>query len=238
MRHMYIAALLCTVCTAQAAPLTLMTEEYAPFNFHDKRGRLTGLSTEIVRTMMEQARIPYTMELMPWMRAVTLAESTPNHCVFSTSRIAERETRFHWIGPLASNDWTLWALAPVANPPASIYEVKGKRVGSYLGDGGVEYLERRGIEVDAAPRDSLNPRKLQMKRIDYWAAGAFSARYMMDRQGIHDVVPVMVIEKVLMYLACHPSLSRDTVDFLNRTMAAMEKDGTAHRIRAKYGYKP
>ena len=238
MRHMTITALLCCAAHAPAAPLVLMTEEYAPFNMRSADGKLTGLSTELVRTMMNEAKLSYRMELMPWKRAVVLAETTPNHCVFSTSRIAERESRFIWIGPLASNDWTLWALGPVKDPPANIMQVKGKRVGSYLGDGGVEYLERRGIEVAAAPRDTRNPRKLQMKRIDYWAAGAFSARYMMDRQGIHDVVPVLVIERVLMYLACHPSLPRATVDLLNSTLAELERNGTAERIRSKYGYKP
>ena len=238
------SVLLLLVCMAStqawAQKLVLMTEEYPPFNMSAADGKLIGISTDIVRAVMREAKVDYSMSVSPWMRAMTMARTHQGHCVFSMSRLADRETDYRWVGPIAFNDWFLFAKtpAPSAPRPASLDELKGARIGSYLGDGGVDYLKRRGFDVDVAPNDDLNPRKLQVGRIDYWASGKLSGQYRLKMQNISGIEPVLKLERGDMYLACHLATPPAMIERLNRALAELNKRGLVTRIYARYGYTP
>ena len=223
---------------AHAQQLELLTEEYPPFNMSDAQGKLVGISTDIVRELFRQAQVPYTLAVSPWMRAVYTVRKQPDHCVFSMSRLADREAQFRWVGPLAFDDWSLFARMPLAQKPKALADVKGARIGSYLGDGGVDYLRRRGFEVDGAPNDDLNPRKLLMGRIDYWASGKLSGQFRLKAQKIEGIEPVLKLERGDLYLACNLATSSERIDLLNKLLADMHKRGVVARIYAQYGYTP
>jgi polar amino acid transport system substrate-binding protein len=221
-----------------AAPLVLLTEEYPPFNMRDKDGQIIGLGTDIVRALMKQQGLDYTIEMAPWARAMNLARTRTDHCVFSMGRVREREKSYSWIGPIATNDWSLFAKMPTGRHPKSLEDIKGARIGSYYGDGGVAFLTRRGFRVDVAPRDEFNPRKLQLNRIDYWATGKWSGQYWLKTQGIDGIEPVLMIQKSEMYLACNLAMPATMVKALNAALAELRSNGELARINARYGYTP
>lgn len=225
---------------ASAQQLVLMTEEYPPFNMSAPDGKLVGISTDIVRELMREARVDYSMALAPWMRATTMARTHPGHCAFSMSRLADREADYRWVGPIAFNDWVLFAKspAPSAPRPASLDELKQARIGSYLGAGGVDDFKRRGFDIDVAPNDDLNPRKLQVGRIDYWASGKLPGQYRLKAQKIEGIEPVLKLARSDMYLACHPATPAATIDRLNHALAELTRRGLVARIYARYGYTP
>ncbi len=238
MRLFFILLAWLAMAGARADTLVLMTEEYPPFNMSDAKGKLVGISTDILRALMQDARIDYTITVSPWMRAMTSAKSQPSHCVYSASRLPEREKDYSWIGPLAYNDWYLFAKAVPPRRPASLDDVKGARIGSYFGDGGVAYLQKRGFTVDVAPSDDVNPRKLDKGRIDYWASGRLSGQFLLKAQGIEGIEPVLKLERGEMYLACHPGQPRAQVARLNALLQGLHKRGVVARIYARYGYTP
>jgi polar amino acid transport system substrate-binding protein len=223
---------------AHAQQLVLLTEEYPPFNMSDANGKLVGISTDIVRELMRDAHIDYSIAVSPWMRAMNNARTRTDHCVFSMSRLPEREHEYSWVGPIAFNDWFLFAKMPLARRPDSLAELKDARIGSYLGDGGVDYLKKHGMTVDVAPSDELNPKKLEMGRIDFWASGKLSGQYRLKSQHIGDIEPVMKIDRGDMYLACNPSAPASLIARLNRALAELHKRGVIARIYASYGYLP
>ncbi|MES3026024.1 MAG: transporter substrate-binding domain-containing protein [Pseudomonadota bacterium] len=227
-----------TAAGAGAAPLVLMTEDYPPFNMRDKDGRVAGLSTDIVRALMREAGQQYSLEMMPWARAMEKARMLPGHCVFSMSRLDNREKQFSWIGPIATNDFTLFTKGQPGKRLRSLKDIKGARIGSYLGDGGVAYLRNQGFKVDVAPRDDLNPRKLMIGRIDYWATGKLSGQYLLSNQKVRGVVPVLTMEHGSMYLACHRALDGERVRVMNEALGRLRKNGKVARIYARYGYTP
>lgn len=232
-----LGALLCTLSTiASAQHLTLLTEEYPPFNMTASDGHPTGVSTDIVRALMKEAQIDFTIDVVPWQRAVTQAHVEPNTCVFSMSRTAEREPNYRWIGPLVSNDWALFAKAGSGKKPADLAEVKGAHIGSYNGDAIVDYLQTRGYYVDIALNDDLNPHKLVNGRIDYWATGKLIGQYRLKQQNISGVEPVLVFNRTEMYLACHPASPPHLVERLNKLLHELNKRGDIERIYARYGY--
>ena len=84
--------------------LRFVTEEYPPITFMDRSGEVTGLATEIVKEIMNRQTIDAPMEIMTWETAYQIALAKPNIVIFSIRRTAERETLFHWVGPIGQAD--------------------------------------------------------------------------------------------------------------------------------------
>lgn len=233
-----LALVLLAAPAAQAAQrLILVTEEYPPYNMTDGAGKIVGVSTGIVSALMAEVGYAYDIQMVPWARAIVMASSHPDTCVFSMSRTPEREATYKWIGPLVYNDWTLFAREGTAKP-LRIEDVGKASIGTYQGDAIVAYLEARGFNLDVASSDDLNPKKLMHARIDYWATGRLIGEYRLRQQGIRGIVPVLNFNRTEMYLACHKSLPDDEVQRLNRALVGMHKRGQVGKIYAEYGYTP
>jgi polar amino acid transport system substrate-binding protein len=228
-------ALAALPCRAQQ--LVLVTEEYPPYNMSGPQGQVVGISTAIVKTLLDEAGIAFEVAIYPWARAIAMARSQSNTCVYSMSRTAEREAHYKWIGPLVYNDWALFARSDSARPER--LEDAGKaRIGSYQGDAIVPYLQARGHMVDIANSDDLNPRKLAAGRIDFWATGRLIGQYRLQEQGISDIVPVLNFFRTEMYLACNTQMPDAQVKQLNAGLQALYKRGLIKKIYASFGYTP
>jgi polar amino acid transport system substrate-binding protein len=217
--------------------LVLTTEEYPPYNMSDAQGHVVGISTEIVKTLLETAGVEYEVAVYPWARAIAMARLQVNTCVYSMSRTPEREDLYRWIGPLVANDWTLFARSG-ASRPVQMEDVQNMRIGSYQGDAIVSYLQTRGYLVDVAPNDDTNPKKLLAGRIDYWATGRLIGQYRLKQQGISGVEPVLTFNRTEMYLACNKQLPEEQVKLLNTTLQQLDRKGTIRKIYAAAGYTP
>lgn len=229
------------VSAAGPRPLVLVTEDYPPFNMPgDTPGEVRGIATEIVQQLLLRSERPSQIKLYPWQRAISMAQSTPDTCVFSMSRTPEREALYSWIGPLVQNNWVLFARETDATAAVlgKIEDIKDKRIGSYQGDAIVAWLQARGYKVDVATRDDLNPRKLLAGRIDFWATGGLIGQHILRQQQIDGVVPRLTFNHSSMYLACHRDLPPDEVKYLNHQLQQMREDGSIAAIYKRNGYLP
>lgn len=237
-RMMIAAALLASTPThANPARLVLTTEEYPPYNMSGPGGTVSGISTDIVRLLLGTAGVEYEITIYPWARAIALARTQVNTCVYSMSRTPEREALYKWIGPLVFNDWTLFARSG-ASRPQNLDEAMLMHIGSYQGDAIVAFLQTRGHQVDVAPNDDVNPRKLLAGRIDFWATGRLIGQYRLKQQGIEGIEPVLNFNRTEMYLACQNQMPDAQVQGLNQTLRALERSGAIKKIYASYGYTP
>lgn len=91
--------LICLWVLPVTAELRLLTEDAAPMSFQ-RDGKLDGLSVAVVRALIARTGDDARIELMPWTRAIYLAEHQADTGLFSTVRTAERESRFQWVGPI------------------------------------------------------------------------------------------------------------------------------------------
>jgi polar amino acid transport system substrate-binding protein len=238
MKTTILAALLTCVCMqtqAQTAPSLMLTTELSPPYSMRDGAQVIGIATDIVREIMTRTNTPHSIELLPWRRAYSTALERPDACVFSTSRIAEREAHFKWIGPISEADWVLMARADRAIALRSLEDARGYRIGTYNGDARDQYLRARGFDVDPAPDDLVNPRKLMMNRIDLWAASTRRGSVTLDRLGFGGkVVPVLAFNSIRVYLACNRAVPDALVLRMNEALSAMERDGTRNAIEHKY----
>ncbi|WLI88547.1 transporter substrate-binding domain-containing protein [Massilia sp. R2A-15] len=218
----------------QPVRLHLITEASAPISMMEGR-RVIGSGTEKVAEIMARTGTDYTLELLPWKRGYTFALQRPDTCLFSTTRTAERENLFKWIGPTDEAEWILLGRADRHYDLRTLDDARGLRIGTYNGDARDEYLRARGFQVDPAPNDMINPRKLLMDRIDVWAASFKRGTTVLKRHGWGDkIVPVLSFNRVGVYLACNPAVPTELVDRMNVAVEAMVRDGTMKRIDRKY----
>jgi polar amino acid transport system substrate-binding protein len=81
--------------------LNIVTENWFPFNYVDDKGEITGQSTEYVERLFREANIDYTIELLPWTRALNIAETRKNTAIYTILKTSEREPLFDWLCPIA-----------------------------------------------------------------------------------------------------------------------------------------
>jgi len=220
---------------AAAAPLRITTEHLPPSSMVGADGAITGRATEKIRELMTRTGTDYKIELLPWKRALMMAQTQGHTCVYSTSRTPERESRFKWVGPTDEAEWQFWGRADHSFPLNSLDDARKLRIGTALGDAREEYLRSRGFNVDAATNDLVNPQKLLLNRIDLWAVSIRNGvAFPGHPEWADKVVPLMAFHRVKVYLACHPSVPDELIDRLNAALAEMRRDGTVTRIDRKY----
>ncbi|WP_419901914.1 substrate-binding periplasmic protein [Kiloniella sp.] len=215
--------------------LTLTTEEYPPFNFTDKtNNKITGIVTDIVREALHRSNIKYSLRLLSWQRAIFLARHKENTCVYSTTVTPERLPEFKWVGPLINNKWVFMGRRNSAITLNSIEDAKPYKIGGYLGDATALYLEKLGMNVDAADNDLQNPTKLKMGRIDLWATGHLLGPYYAREANVKNLEIIYIFKEIEMSLACNKSVPDQVISTLNYTLKKMTEDGFMLEIQAKY----
>jgi polar amino acid transport system substrate-binding protein len=238
MKIVIVAAMLALGCAASRAQpvsrLHLTTEAAAPHSMLEGK-RVVGIGADTVREIMGRAHIDHTIELLPWKRAYTAALERHDTCVFSTTRTPEREALFKWVGPIGEADWVLMARADRKLRLDSLDDARRYRIGTYNGDARDLYLRERGFDVDPAPNDLLNPRKLMAGRIDLWAASIRRGSDTVARMGYAGkIVPVLVFSRIRVYLACNRAVPDALTARMDAALDSMERDGTLQGILHRY----
>ena len=222
---------------AAAAPplrLHLMTEASPPISMIEG-AQVVGSGTEKVAEIMARTGTPFSIQLLPWKRAYMELQQRADACLFSTTRTPEREALFQWVGPTDEADWVLLGRADRNYNLHVLEDARKLRIGTYNGDARDAYLRQRGFQVDPAPNDLLNPDKLLLDRIDLWAASLKRGNAALKRYDWADkIVPVLVFNKVGVYLACNRGVPPALIARMNVALEAMNRDGTMRRIDLKY----
>lgn len=232
-----VLLLLCSAGAAAERPHLHITTEFSPPSAMTRDGRVIGFATEKIRIIMERLGIDYEIEMLPWKRAYLLAQTQAATCVYSTTRVPERETLFKWIGPTHENDWTLFGLAGRNYQVATIEDARKYRIGGYNGDVRSEALIAQGFMVDTVQDRLANPRKLLVDRIDLWASSLRVGSAIVAENGwSKQIVPVLTFKRTGLYLACNPGVPDALVAKMNATLRAMNHEGLSAAIERKYSY--
>ena len=236
-----LAALLLAAWThpAPAAGLVFLTEENPPFNYTES-GKLVGAGTEIVAQIASRAAIPVRSEVLPWETAYVRAQAERNTCLYSTAREENREKLFLWVGPIATNQWALYARGDFAVPLRTLKDLAPYRIGVVARDAKADFLRENAVTNLRFVRDDRdNPPRLLLPadnpdHIDLWIAGVYSAREIARAANIPDLKQVLVAAERPLYLACNPQTDRATVKALADALETLRADGTVARINAGY----
>ncbi|MBV8659533.1 MAG: ABC transporter substrate-binding protein [Burkholderiales bacterium] len=238
-RRTACALLFATSVISHAEPtLTLTTEHMPPYNVvsHDLHD-VTGLAADKVKEVLRRAQVDYVFAPSGWNRAIMLAQTQPDTCVFSTGRIPERETWFKWVVPLAETSRVIYTRYAFHTPATKLEDLKDAKISAYRSDADSMILKTRGYQVSDSEsyEDSLSA--LLAGRVDYWATDRIGADALLASKFAHDKVHLLLtFGKMELYLACNPSVSDSTIDKIRVAYRKMTQDGTLQRIDARYSH--
>ncbi|GAA0743834.1 transporter substrate-binding domain-containing protein [Ideonella azotifigens] len=183
-----MGALACPGLSLAAAPaeLRILTEELPPYNM-TQDDKVTGLSTEIVRAVLEALGQPTAIQVMPWARAYNTALNEPNVLIYSISRTAQREKLFKWVGVVAPTRWYLFALAARPVKLTRLEDARKYQIATVHEDAGEQYLASKGLllgqNLQSSSKYELNYEKLKQGRVDLWISNELNALYLVRRTG-------------------------------------------------------
>jgi polar amino acid transport system substrate-binding protein len=234
----------CLHADAAAQEIRIVTEEAPPFNM-TVNGRITGLSTDVVRAVLEEAGLRAPIQSMPWARAYDIALNAENVLIYSITRTPQREKLFKWVGTVAATNWYLYARANSSVSLSNIDDARKHQISTVSEDAGEQYLLNKGFVIgknlQSSGKYDVGYKKLKLGRVDLFISDELSAHYMV-RQAGDDPAQVLVRALAL------PDLSQDggigmafslkTPDALvERFRTALEKrkkNGTYERLQKKW----
>ena len=217
--------------------LTIVTEDFPPLNY-TQEGELTGSSTAVVREILRRHGQKYPIQVLPWARAYRLLMTEPNVMLYSIVRTEQRESLFHWVGPLNEFRLGFYARKGARIRIESIEDAKKVgAIATYKDDFREQMLKSMGFEnLDSANTPESGLQKLMAGRVDLWFSGNLGAPKMaaelcIDTGEIEEVFPV---KRQFTYLAFSKSTPAAVVQQWQTTLDKMKADGTFWWLCSKW----
>ncbi|WP_144290289.1 substrate-binding periplasmic protein [Chitinilyticum litopenaei] len=157
--------------TSYSSDLTMLIGDNPPFNSF-RESRPEGLAVQIVDVMLQRSGLSVRYAEYPWSRAQKLAQTEPGHCVYTLSRLPERENAYEWIGPIAVNPWTFFALRERRIKLKGLDDARQYTIAGQRNDGKAIWLESQGFVLDYAAKESQGLKKVASGRLDLFPGGA------------------------------------------------------------------
>jgi polar amino acid transport system substrate-binding protein len=232
-----LSSTLCGLSTAQTKQDTIIitTEHYYPFSISDKDGSIHGASADKIHELFKRSKLVYQMNMMSWNRAFELARNNADTCVFSTSRTKERESSFHWIGPIITGNWAVFGSPDKLNKVTNLRDIKQSSIGTEEGQVALSYLSDKGFKMVTSTESVTTFKNVALGRIDYATAADTHGKKIIAENNLKDkVVWLFNYSSSDYYLACNPKMSNLTIALLKKNLRKMKADGSFKVIEHKY----
>ena len=230
-----------------AQQLTIYTEEFPPYNFTED-GKIVGVSTEVVETVMKETGLDYEIAIYPWARTYKYTKQRPNSLIFSISRRESREAEFKWIGIITPSRHSVFALSSRTDVQIeNIDDLKNYKIGTTIDDARETYLLNNGFEVGKLQRvggddaNNRNYQKLKLGRIDVWPMPEAVAHYILKQAGddpdksIRKVFVFEEMSKGGYYIASGLDTSDEVVNKIRDALENFKKTPEYNDILEKWG---
>jgi polar amino acid transport system substrate-binding protein len=238
---MCLIFLILNVGLASAAELAIVTEQSPPLNYTvggDETGEVTGLSTEIVRAIMQKVGVDYPIRVMPWARGYDMAQSGPMVALYSTTRTEARENLFKWVGPLATKRWVFMARKGSGLSVRSLDEAKKVgTIGTYRDDAKEQFLKDQGfVNLDSASNLVANLKKLMAGRNDLWIVDVDEARALANQEGVDpsELEEVFSVREAHLYIAFSSDVPDELIASWQAAYDELKAAGVVDQITKKY----
>jgi polar amino acid transport system substrate-binding protein len=216
--------------------LQLKTEPYAPFSYRDQNGRYGGAGIDQIDVIMRQAQIPYDVEMIPWARAIALAETEPMTCAFSAAQTADRKPRFKWVMTISVNHTILVKRAGSSIHATTLDEAKSFLIGTHRLDFTEDLLKSMGFaNLDLSADFDTSLRKLVRGRIDMMPMS--EGVYQRLKNNGTDVERVVPLSEEKLGIACQKTVPDALIAKMQSALDSMIRDGRQDTIYRRYGLK-
>ncbi|WP_022943309.1 substrate-binding periplasmic protein [Psychromonas hadalis] len=212
------------VNTQALKDIEILTEAYPPYNFLEG-GLLKGISVDLLVAATYKMQAPVKrqeIKLQPWARVYRQALNGTHVMLFSTTRSAERENKFKWVGPIISTRIVAFAKKNSNITISSMESLKDYEVGVIRNDIGDQLITAtvpKNKIQRASNADSL-VRKLSIGRIQLWIYEENVARWFIKKNDFEndEFVVVYILEESELYYAFSKDVSDVVIDKLQKAL--------------------
>ena len=146
--------------------LHLVTEDFPPFTYPTQDLQPAGPMIEVVLHICAQIPADCRIELLPWQRALKLAQTDQVDGIFSVIRSKEREARFHFTKMLVRSSYSVFSTTDQPFTYRTPADLKGRRIGVY-GPSGTSYVLKQSIrQVSNVAIDMISDNRRLLRMLD------------------------------------------------------------------------
>jgi polar amino acid transport system substrate-binding protein len=215
-----------------AETLYISTEDYPPYNLRGADGKPTGVYLDQLKIIFERTGINYETTILPWARALALAETKPMHCVVAAARTHQREKLFKWVSPIHTDRNVLVALKDAQLTVDNLDDAKQYTVGTQRNDYTETLLESLKFpRIDLSADFDKTLAKLVAGRIDMMPMSE-SALNNLPKSQFSEVI---VLAHQSLGMACNKSVPDDLIKKMQDVLDDIIADGTQRSIYEKHG---
>ena len=225
-----------------ADEITIVTTHSPPFSYEEE-GVVKGISTAVIRAILEELGIKSKIKMVPWARAYNMAKTDPNTLIYLIERLPDREFLFKWVGNITPINSYIYKLKSRTDIQIEqIQSLKPYRIGVRLRDAGYQYLKTRRVPLlQTVKRLEQNVRKLRSGRIDLMLASesSFVASVNSLELDLDEFEQVYYLDELSIdgYLAFSQNTPEKIVLQFREALARIKASGEYDLILKNYGYE-
>lgn len=121
----------CRAAPPQPPTVRFVTEPFPPYTFADASGKAAGPMADVLRAACERLRWDCRIEVLPWRRALAMAQRGEADGVFTVVDSPERRAYFHISHPVVDARYTLFARAGEGFQLRERQELTGRTLAAY-----------------------------------------------------------------------------------------------------------
>lgn len=230
-----------------AEKLSIGWEPWAPYQYVDESGKLTGLDIDLLTAILDGANFEYDLVKRPWKRMLAEVKSGSIHIAPGASKTPEREEYAHFSLPYRNEQVVLLVSMDNKSKYAGLSSLKdfadkGFSIGVvreyYYGEDYTEMSKSdayKGLFKEVSD-DIKNFQKLLNNRIDAIMVDPVAAGVSIKENGwkgkFHTQFTVYSDDIFMMF--SKQSVSKETIETINATLTAMKVDGRHQAILNEY----
>ena len=218
----------------EAKKLNIGITYYAPMNYKDENGVLTGFDTEFAQAVCEKLGYEPNFIVIDWDNKFIELDAGTIDCIWNGMTITdEAKANAAVSNPYVKNAQVVVTKADIAQNYASFEEMKDLTFAAEAGSAGEKCILEAGYACTslAAQSDALNEVKSGAADacvIDITMANAMTG----EGTSYADLAQAMSLNEEEYGIACRQGES--LVDDINRVMAEMKADGSLQTLADKY----
>ena len=221
--------------------VNILTTQYPPFQMH-KEDLVIGISTDIVRAVLNESNIEGKITVYPWLRAKLLLNSEKPYLFYNMSKTIKREPVYHWIADITPTNIYLWKLKSRKDIVIkNIQDIKPYTIGILKNTVSHKYLLKKGIRNINFSEVTINKQnisKLFLNRIDVMPLDEMVFLYTAASLGYttSDFEKVLKFEEISnkSYLVANKNMSTSRVEDLKNAWNRIKEKKVPERIKMEF----
>lgn len=222
---------------AQSEPLKLLGFESLPYTGVRDDGALYGPGYEYVASIFKAANVPVTPQGLALSRMVQMLDERPSFAVF-LARTPIREDKYVWLSQLSDDkEGFIFISRAGTGVIDSFAQAKTlKRIAAVENGAPAGLLRANGVEnIDVAPSEALNLRKLIAGRADAWFSTTSLSRHVtrVERVEQNALIVGPILQKTQFWVLASKQVPSETVVVLRAEFDRARKDSRFAAFRAE-----